>query len=57
MILMASLPVETWVRFLVWLVIGLTIYITYSRHHSEFGRAAQAAAAAGTAPVHVDPAR
>lgn len=57
MILMASLPVETWVRFLVWLVIGLTIYMTYSRHRSEFGRAAQAAAAAGTAPVNVDPAR
>jgi APA family basic amino acid/polyamine antiporter len=38
-ILMASLPVETWVRFLVWLVIGLAIYLTYSRHHSEFGRA------------------
>jgi APA family basic amino acid/polyamine antiporter len=37
-ILMASLPIETWVRFLVWLVIGLGIYLTYSRHHSEFGR-------------------
>ena len=57
MILMASLPVETWVRFLVWLVIGLTIYVAYSRHRSEFGRAARAAAAAGTVPVNVDPAR
>ena len=37
-ILMASLPLETWIRFLVWLVIGLGIYLTYSRHHSEFGR-------------------
>jgi APA family basic amino acid/polyamine antiporter len=36
-ILMASLPIETWVRFLIWLVIGLVIYLTYSRHHSEFG--------------------
>lgn len=48
MILMASLPVETWVRFLVWLVIGLTIYIAYSRHHSEFGRAPRSPATGGT---------
>jgi APA family basic amino acid/polyamine antiporter len=38
-ILMASLPLETWVRFVVWLIIGLVIYVTYSRHHSEFGGA------------------
>jgi basic amino acid/polyamine antiporter, APA family len=38
LILMASLPVETWLRFLVWLIIGLAIYFTYSRHHSEFAR-------------------
>jgi APA family basic amino acid/polyamine antiporter len=42
LILMASLPVETWLRFLVWLVIGLTFYFAYSRHHSEFGRAPRA---------------
>ena len=38
LILMASLPLETWLRFLVWLVIGLGIYIFYSQHHSEFAR-------------------
>jgi len=38
LILMASLPVETWLRFFVWLVIGLVIYFTYSRFHSEFAR-------------------
>jgi len=38
LVLMASLPVETWVRFVVWLIIGLTIYFAYSRHRSEFGR-------------------
>ena len=43
-ILMASLPLETWVRFLVWLAIGLTIYFTYSRHRSEFGKAPRASA-------------
>ncbi len=37
LILMASLPLETWARFVVWLVIGLTIYFTYSKRHSEFG--------------------
>ncbi len=37
-VLMASLPIETWVRFLVWLIIGLTIYFGYSRHRSEFAR-------------------
>jgi APA family basic amino acid/polyamine antiporter len=39
LVLMASLPLETWARFLVWLAIGLTIYFSYSRHRSEFGRA------------------
>ena len=39
-VLMASLPLETWLRFLVWLVIGLSIYGTYSRRHSEFARRA-----------------
>lgn len=35
-ILMASLPVETWLRFVIWLLIGLAIYFGYSRHRSEF---------------------
>ena len=38
LVLMASLPVETWIRFFVWLAIGLVVYFAYSRHHSEFGR-------------------
>ncbi len=37
LILMASLPLETWARFFVWLGIGLTIYFSYSKRHSEFG--------------------
>jgi len=39
LVLMASLPLETWARFLVWLAIGLAIYFSYSRHRSEFARA------------------
>jgi APA family basic amino acid/polyamine antiporter len=32
---MLSLPLETWVRFVVWLVIGLFIYFGYSRKRVE----------------------
>jgi APA family basic amino acid/polyamine antiporter len=32
--LMLSLPLQTWGLALVWLVIGLGVYFTYSRHHS-----------------------
>ena len=33
--LMASLPWLTWIRFFVWMGIGLVVYFTYSRHHSK----------------------
>ena len=32
--LMSSLAVETWLRFLVWLVVGLAVYFFCGRHHS-----------------------
>ncbi len=32
--LMASLPLITWLRFVIWLAIGLIIYFGYSRSHS-----------------------
>jgi basic amino acid/polyamine antiporter, APA family len=32
--LMASLPLVTWMRFLVWLALGLVIYFSYSRRKS-----------------------
>jgi basic amino acid/polyamine antiporter, APA family len=35
-LLMAGLPAKTWLRFFVWLVIGLVIYVFYSRKRSEF---------------------
>jgi len=37
--LMTGLTVITWLRFVIWLALGLCIYIFYSRHHSEFARA------------------
>ena len=36
--LMPGLTVITWVRFIIWLAIGLFIYIVYSRHRSEFAK-------------------
>jgi APA family basic amino acid/polyamine antiporter len=33
--LMLSLPIETWIRFFIWLAIGLAIYFTYSVRHSR----------------------
>jgi len=38
--LMAGLPRDTWLRLLVWLLIGLVIYFLYGRTHSRVGRAA-----------------
>jgi APA family basic amino acid/polyamine antiporter len=33
--LMFYLDIETWIRLLVWLAIGLTIYFLYGRHHAR----------------------
>jgi APA family basic amino acid/polyamine antiporter len=33
--LMANLSVETWIRFLVWLVVGLVFYACYGYRHSR----------------------
>ena len=35
-LLMAGLPIITWLRFFVWLGLGLLIYVFYSRKRSEF---------------------
>lgn len=36
--LMTNLALETWLRFLVWLVIGLAIYFFYGRSHSRLAQ-------------------
>ena len=33
--LMAMLPLNTWIRLVVWLLIGLTIFFTYARKHTN----------------------
>jgi APA family basic amino acid/polyamine antiporter len=32
---MVGLPLETWARLVIWLVVGLAIYFWYGRHHAE----------------------
>lgn len=36
--LMSNLAIETWLRFLLWLVLGLVVYFAYGRSHSRLGR-------------------
>ena len=35
LVLMLSLPLETWIRFIVWLLIGLVIYFTYGKRRTN----------------------
>jgi APA family basic amino acid/polyamine antiporter len=34
---MLTLPAETWVRFIVWMLIGLVIYFLYSKQQLPVG--------------------
>jgi len=38
--MMVSLPLDTWIRLVVWLAIGMVIYFAYSRHHSKVQKGA-----------------
>jgi APA family basic amino acid/polyamine antiporter len=35
---MLALPGDTWLRLVLWMAIGLTVYFTYGRRHSKLHR-------------------
>src|SRR5207245_11151745 len=39
LLLMAGLPGDTWLRLIIWPIIGMVIYFSYGRHHSRVQRA------------------
>ena len=43
LLLMAGLPIVSWIRFFVWLTIGLCLYYFYGRRHSQLATRNQAA--------------
>lgn len=38
LVLMAGLPLDTWIRLIVWMGLGLAIYFLYGMHHSRLGQ-------------------
>jgi APA family basic amino acid/polyamine antiporter len=32
---MRSLPADTWIRLIIWLIIGMVVYFTYGAKHSK----------------------
>jgi APA family basic amino acid/polyamine antiporter len=40
-LMMVSLPLDTWLRLIIWLVIGMAVYFLYGRHHSRVQRGPQ----------------
>jgi len=51
--LMINLPLETWLRFVVWMVIGIVIYLAYGRRHSRLARGGDRLAEPAEATVAV----
>jgi APA family basic amino acid/polyamine antiporter len=45
-LMMVSLPLDTWIRLIVWLIIGMVIYFGYSRKHSKVQQGVTPAAGA-----------
>jgi APA family basic amino acid/polyamine antiporter len=43
---MLNLSVETWIRFLVWLVIGMVVYLGYGHRNARLSERATASSGA-----------
>jgi APA family basic amino acid/polyamine antiporter len=54
-ILMLSLPLETWIRFFLWLAIGLVIYFLYGVGHSKLRRGVDAGITEDQPPPLIKP--
>jgi basic amino acid/polyamine antiporter, APA family len=52
--MMYKLGMVNWIRLIVWLVIGLVIYFTYSRHHSRVQKELESNTAPKPGPVMAD---
>jgi APA family basic amino acid/polyamine antiporter len=35
---MAGLPADTWIRLIVWLILGFIVYFAYGKSHSHLSR-------------------
>ncbi len=53
--LMNSLPLDTWIRLIVWMSIGLVVYFAYSYNHSNLREVTDADANADTTPDYKPP--
>jgi APA family basic amino acid/polyamine antiporter len=53
-VLMLTLPLDTWIRLVVWMIIGLLIYFLYGKHHSVLGAREPAGKLAGATASSVD---
>jgi basic amino acid/polyamine antiporter, APA family len=49
--LMLSLPLDTWIRLVVWLVLGLLVYAFYGRHHVALAGQEESQRPLGLAPM------
>ena len=53
--LMNSLPLDTWIRLIVWMSIGLVVYFAYSYTHSKLGQEPERGAGAEVAADYKPP--